>query len=80
MVPSEVGSVRPSPSTACLWPSTPLSQALGGLTRSNLAGSKQASPLTWSIVRAARDPNPNRQIRSLGAAGNLASSWKGSAG
>jgi hypothetical protein len=30
-------------------------------------------------IRAAR-ADPNRQIRSLGAAGKPASSWKGSAG
>jgi hypothetical protein len=33
------------------------------MTRQSKANSSR--PLTWGVVRAARDSNPNRQIRSL---------------
>jgi hypothetical protein len=57
--------VEPSDPTAAHGPSTLPSQALGRLARSNPAAASRPSPLTWSIVHAARDSNPNRQIRRL---------------
>jgi hypothetical protein len=42
-----------------------------------LIAGRTGSSIRW---RTARIRTPNRQIRSLGPAGNLASSWKGSAG